>query len=253
MTTITIPPTSQANLTRSLKTLGLSGMLDTLPTRLAQAAAGDLGFQEFLQTLLLDEINRRDSNAYTRRVKAAHFDQPGATIETFQLDADPNLPAARIRDLTALDWWHQHRHLIISGPVGCGKTHLATALAIQIIRAGGTARFTTCSRLFDDLAGGHADGTWARRLRTYTRPDVLILDDFAIRALTGPQADDLYEIITNRPAASIIATTNRHPQDWYPLFPNAVVAESLMDRLVNNAHQLQLDTPSYRARTRPTE
>ena len=253
MMTTTIAPTSQANLTRSLKTLGLSGMLDTLPARLDQAANGDLGFQEFLQTLLLDEINRRDSNAYTRRIKAAHFDQPGQTIETFQLDADPNLPAPRIRDLAALDWWRNHRHLIIYGPVGCGKTHLATALGIQIIRAGGTARFITCSSLFDDLAGGHADNTWTKRLRAYTRPDLLILDDFAIRALTGPQADDLYEIITARAHDSIIATTNRRPEDWYPLFPNPVVAESLMDRLVNNAHQLGLDTPSYRARQRPTE
>jgi len=226
-------------------------MLDTLDARLAQAAAGDLGFLEFLQTLCLDEINRRDTNAYTRRIKAARFDQPGNTIETFDLNADPHLPAARIRDLAGLDWWRQHRHLIIYGPVGTGKTHLATALAIQTVRAGHTARFTSCSRLFDDLAGGHADGTWAKRVRAYTRPDTLVLDDFAIRALTGPQADDLYEIVTARTTAPIIATTNRRPEDWYPLFPNAVVAESLMDRLVNNAHQIQLDTPSYRARQRP--
>jgi len=252
MTVNTAQPTSQANLIQSLKTLGLSGMLDTLHARLDQAANGDLGFQEFLQTLLIDEINRRDTNAYARRVKAARFDQPGATIETFNLNADPRLPAPQIRDLAALDWWRGHHHLILIGPVGTGKTHLATALAIQIIRTGGIARFTTCSRLFDDLAGGHADGTWAKRLRAYTRPDVLVLDDFAIRALTGPQADDLYEIITARTASPIIATTNRRPEDWYPLFPNAVVAESLMDRLVNNACQLALDTPSYRARQRPT-
>ena len=214
-------------------------------------ASRDAGFLELLLTLCLDEINRRDTNSYTRRIKAARFDQPGQTIETFDLTADPGLPAARIRDLIGLDWWRQHHHLIIYGPVGSGKTHLATALAIQVVRAGHAARFTSCSKLFDDLAGGHADGTWAKRLRAYTRPDVLILDDFAIRALTPGQADDLYEIVTARIAAPIIATTNRSPEDWYPLFPNAVVAESLMDRLVNNAHQIRLDTPSYRARRRP--
>ena len=79
----------------------------------------------------------------------------------------------------------------------------------------------------------------------------MILDDFAMRELTPAQADDLYELITERAGRSLILTSNRAPQDWYPLFPNPVVAESLLDRLINNSHQLFMNGPSYRPRKRP--
>ena len=77
---------------------------------------------------------------------------------------------------------------------------------------------------------------------------MLILDDFAMRELTPAQADDLYELITERAGRSLVLTSNRAPQDWYPLFPNPVVAESLLDRLINNSHQVFMNGPSYRPR-----
>ena len=80
---------------------------------------------------------------------------------------------------------------------------------------------------------------------------MLILDDFAMRELTPGQADDLYELITERAGASLILTSNRAPQDWYPLFPNPVVAESLLDRVINNSHQVFMNGPSYRPNKRP--
>jgi DNA replication protein DnaC len=138
-------------------------------------------------------------------------------------------------------------------PVGVGKTHLAQALGHNVIRHGIDVRFTKTSRLLADLAGGHADRTWDKRLREYTRPGVLILDDFAMRAFTDTQADDLYELTSERAATGrpMILTSNRAPTDWYPLFPNPVIAESLLDRLINNSHALLVDGPSYRPRTRP--
>jgi DNA replication protein DnaC len=89
------------------------------------------------------------------------------------------------------------------------------------------------------------------RLRELARPAVLVLDDFAMRELTPTQADDLYELINERAGRSLILTSNRTPVDWYPLFPNPVVAESLLDRLINNSHQLLMAGASYRPRTRP--
>jgi DNA replication protein DnaC len=135
--------------------------------------------------------------------------------------------------------------------VGVGKTHIAQALAHQAIRAGAEARFAKTSRILAELAGGHADGTWTRRLRELARPAVLVLDDFAMRELTPNQADDLYELINERAGRSLILTSNRSPVGWYPLFPNPVVAESLLDRLINNSHQLLMAGASYRPRTRP--
>ncbi|MFD7626543.1 ATP-binding protein [Streptomyces sp. NPDC059851] len=102
-----------------------------------------------------------------------------------------------------------------------------------------------------DLAGGHADRTWEKRIRELVRPDVLILDDFAMRQLSAAQADDLYELVSERQGRSLIITSNRAPSDWYPLFPNPVVAESLLDRLINTSHQVIMNGPSYRPNKRP--
>jgi DNA replication protein DnaC len=236
----------------SLRALKLSGMLHTLDARLAQARAGELGHLEFLQVLCHDEISRRDATAIGRRLRRARFDQP-STMEEFDFAASPKLPAAAIRDLAALRWLHAGESVIVYGPVGVGKSHVAQALGHQAIRAGADVRFTKTSRALADLAGGHADRTWTKRLAELTRPGLLILDDFAMRELTAQQADDLYELVSERTRASrsLIITSNRSPVDWYPLFPNPVVAESLLDRLINTSHQIFMNGPSYRPRKSP--
>jgi len=235
-----------------LRTLKLSGMLDTLDARLAQARAGELGHLEFLQVLCHDEIARRQSHAITRRIRRAHFEQQ-LTLEEFDYTASPKLPAAQIRDLAALRWLAAGESVVLYGPVGVGKTHVAQALGHLAIRQGAEVRFTKTSRLLATLAGGHADRTWDKRLRELVRPALLILDDFGMRELTAAQADDLYELVAERTAVggSMILTSNRSPVDWYPLFPNPVVAESLLDRLINTSHQVFLNGPSYRPNKRP--
>jgi DNA replication protein DnaC len=248
MTTVTI--TDRGALAAALRHLKLSGMLDTLDARLAQAHAGDLGHLDFLQVLCQDEISRRESASLTKRLRAARFETP-ATIEGFDFGAAPKLPAAQIRDLAALRWLAAGESVILYGPVGVGKSHLAQALAHLAIRSGADARFMKTSRALGHLAGGRADRTWDKRLRELTRPAVLILDDFAMRELTATQADDLYELISDRSGRSLILTSNRAPADWYPLFPNPVVAESLLDRLINTSHQVFMNGPSYRPNKAP--
>jgi DNA replication protein DnaC len=114
-----------------------------------------------------------------------------------------------------------------------------------------TCASSKTSRALTHLAGGHADHTWENRLRELARPNLLILDDWAMRELTPTQADDLYELINERAGKSVILTSNRSPVDWYPLFPNPVVAESLLDRLINSSHQIFMNGPSYRPNKRP--
>jgi DNA replication protein DnaC len=236
----------------SLRTLKLSGMRETLDARLTQAQAGELGHLDFLQVLCHDEITRRENMSMARRLRRAHFDEQ-ATIEGFDFAASPKLPAAAIRDLAALRWLTTGDSVIIHGPVGVGKTHIAQALGHLAIRQGAEVRFYKTSRALAHLAGGHADRTWARRLGELTRPHLLILDDFAMRELTPQQADDLYELISERAQTgrSLITTSNRTPLDWYPLFPNPVVAESLLDRLINTSHQVFMNGPSFRPNKRP--
>jgi len=234
----------------TLRALRLSGMLDTLDARLAQAAAGELGHLEFLALLCQDEVTRRDASALDRRIRAARFEAP-ATLEEFDFSYNPKIPAAVVRDLAALRFVDAGESVILHGPVGVGKTHLAQALGHAACRRCYTCAFTKTSRLLADLAGGHADRSWTQRLRRWAKPDIVILDDFAMREFTPSQADDLYELVTERDGRSFVITANRAANDWYSLFPNAVVAESILDRLVNSAHHLHINGRSYRPNRRP--
>ena len=115
--------------------------------------------------------------------------------------------------------------------VDVAKTYDGETLVVRgldlAIRQGANVRFAKTSRILAELAGGHADRTWDRPMREIVRPDLLILDDFAMRQMTAPQADDLYELISERQGRSVIITSNRAPSDWYPLFPNPVVDKFL--------------------------
>lgn len=234
----------------ALRSLSLSGMLDTLESRLAQAHAGELGHLEFLQVLCQDEIARREAAALERRLRAARFEQQ-CTIEEFDFSYNPKIPAAVIRDLATLRFVEAGESVVLHGPVGVGKSHVAQALGHAACRRGHTVVFTKTSRLLADLAGGHADRSWESRLRRWARPALLMLDDFAMRDFTAAQADDLYELVSERAGRSIVITANRSAEDWYSLFPNPVVAESILDRLVNGAHHVHMPGRSYRPNRRP--
>src|SRR5437764_1478856 len=133
----------------------------------------------FLQVLCQDEITRRETMSMARRLRRAHFDEQ-TTLEGFDFAASPKLPAAQIRDLAALRWLHAGESIVLYGPVGVGKTHIAQAFGHLAIRQGAEVRFYKTSRAIAHraiahLAGGHADRSWPRRLTELARPDVLIL------------------------------------------------------------------------------
>jgi len=133
-----------------------------------------------------------------------------------------------------------------------GKTHLAQALGHQACRLGYSVLFTKANRLLSDLGGGRADDTWEKRLHRYLKPDLLILDDFALKEFTKTQAEDLYELMDRRyRSGSMMVTANRSPEDWYPLFPDPLIAETALDRLISCSHVITLTGKSYRALLRP--
>jgi len=240
-----------SHLQTKLRELRLGGVLQTLDLRLDQAQQGRLGYLEFLELLLEDEIGRRAAKSLAARVARAHFEEQ-KTLEEFDWSFNPTIPAARIRDLATGQFIARKESVLLCGPVGVGKTFIAQALGHQACRLGYSVLFTKTGRLLTDLGGGHADGTWTMRLRRYLHPDVLILDDFGLKEFNTSQAEDIYELICERSrAGSMVVTSNRSPQDWYALFPNPVLAEGALDRLVNRAHHLTLVGKSYRPFQRP--
>lgn len=239
------------HLVNKLKALKLGGMQDTLELRLSQAEQERLGYIEFLEFLLEDEVQRRTNKKLVTRVAQAHFEET-KTLESFDFAFNSKIPSQQIRDLATGQFLERNEWALFIGPVGVGKSHLIQALGHQACRLGYQVLYSKTSRLLSDLGGGHADGTWETRLRRYLKPDLLILDDFAMKEFTLQQAEDIYELIDERKrGGSMVVASNRSPQDWYPLFPNPVLAEGILDRLINKAHHVLLTGNSYRPHLRP--
>src|SRR3972149_6855686 len=236
-----------------MRMIKLSGMVETLDMRLAQAQKEGLAFTQFLEILLEDEVQHRANRKLASRIIRAHFEED-KSLEGFDFNFNPKLPTQYIRELATCQFIERKESVILCGPVGVGKTHLAQALGHQACRSGYNVLFMKTNRLLADLGGGRADETWEKRIQHYLKPNLLIADDFAMKEFTKTQAEDLYELIDRRyHTSSLIVTANRAPKDWYPLFPNPVIAESALDRLVSCAHMITLTGKSYRALLRPNK
>ena len=241
--------TDTNGLSAALRTLKLSGMLGTLEARLAQARAGDLGHLEFLQVLCEDEISRRSGAAIGRRLHRARFDEQ-ATFEGFDFTASPGIPAAAIRDLAALRWLPpanqsscpaQSESARPSSPAPSATTPAVPATPSASPRPAGSSPTSPAG-------APTALGTTASEAGRARPPH---LDHFALRDFTPAQADDLYELLTERHRHARYHHLEPQPDDWYSLFPNPVVAESMLDRLINTSHHIAMNGPSYRPNKRP--
>lgn len=234
-----------------LKALKLGKMLDTLEVRLDQARQGQLGYVELLQLVFQDEIERRKALGLKLRLQRASFEEP-KTLEDFDFSCLPGLNPAAVRDLATGLFIEKREHVLLYGPAGVGKTHLAQALGHHACRLGKSVSFLKAAKFFRTLHAARADNSWEAEVRRFLTPDLLILDDFGLKPMTMLQAEDFYEIVAERHLrGSIVVTSNRPPADWLPLFPDPVMANSALDRLAHNAHHLVLKGESYRKRRRP--
>ena len=154
-------------------------------------------------------------------------------------------------DLAACTHINHKRNVLICGPTGVGKTHLAQALTHEACRQGFTALFVNTYRMLQHINGGRADGTLERRLQTYLRPDLLVLDDFGLKPLHPPGPEDLYDIINERyEQGSILLTSNRPPAEWPGLFGEPLLASAGIDRLCHRAEIVIMRGDSFRAQGR---
>jgi len=237
-------------LTPYLTKLRLSGILQTLESRNRQAVDGHWSYIEFLSRLLEDEAERRAQKQLTLRLRRAAVNST-KTLEAFDFNFNPALNRQQVLQLASCEFIRQKHNLLIYGPTGTGKTHLAQALVHEAARQGFDAVFTTTHKMLQHLNGGRADGTWERRLQIYLRPELLVLDDFGLKALPAPGPSDLYAVIDGRyEKGSIVLTSNRAPAEWPDVFVDPLLASAGLDRLGDPAEVLIITGASYRAQAR---
>jgi DNA replication protein DnaC len=235
-----------------LKTLKLGGFAETLELRITQAEKDELPYRAFLALVVQDEIERREAKKLTLRIQKAAFEEQ-KTLEEFDFAFNPKIKRSIVTDLATCLFVEKREHILIYGSPGVGKTHLSQALGHEACRRGYSVLFTKAVRMLRHLFAARADQSWEKQLKRYLHPDVLIIDDFGVSALTPIQAEDIYELVTERHLrSSIIITSNRPPQDWVALFPDPVMANSALDRLSHHAHHIMIDGgESYRRKLSP--
>jgi DNA replication protein DnaC len=244
-------PSVDAELKALLRRVKLGRMLDTLPERLALARTESLPYADFLSLLLADEVERRDRSSAQLRARAAKLD-PGMRIDTFSSDSGAVFDRELWNELCSLRFLDDARGALILGPVGVGKTHLATALGHIAVRRRRSTLFTRADQLFRQLKAARLDNSIEAEMRRLTRIELLIIDDFALKTMDQIETADFYELIVERHhKTATIVTSNRDASEWIALMSDPLLAQSAVDRLVATSYELVIEGESYRRRQRP--
>jgi len=244
-------PIIDPDLAATLRRLKLGQVIDTLPERLTLAKTNKLSHAEFLHVLLFDEVTRRDTTSASRRAHAAGLD-PAMLLERWDPTAAVTFDRHVFDELCSLRFVDAAQNAIVMGPVGVGKTFLATALGHIAVRRKRSVHFERADHLFKRLRVARLDNSLDVEIRKLLRVDVLIIDDFALNSLDHAATSDFYETIVERHQRSTtIVTSNRDPSEWLALMTDPLLAQSAVDRLKSAAYELVVDGASYRDRQKP--
>jgi DNA replication protein DnaC len=238
-------------LVAAFKRLRLGGLLPTLAERLTMAEKQSTPLEDVLLMLLTDEISRRDSTAATRRAEQAGLD-PDMVLERWDKAAKVAYDRRIFNELVSLRFVEDHRNAVILGPVGVGKTFLASGLGHLCCRAGFNVRFHRADELLRSLKQSRMDNSRDALMTQLSTVDVLIIDDFALEPMSREESRDVYQLFVERNARfTTVVTSNRDTAEWIATFDDALLAQSAVDRFKNNAFDLVMDGESYRSKLKP--
>lgn len=229
-----------------LQTLRLTGMLKALQEQQNTPEIDSMSFDERLGLLLDREMTERQSKRLQRRLKNAKL-RHQATVEDIDYHHPRGLDKAQVLKLADCQWIKEHYNLIITGPTGIGKSWLACAFAHKACREGYSALYTRLPRLMQDISISKGDGRYPKIMKELAKTELLILDDWGINPLTAEHLRELLEVLEDRHSLRSTLVTSQLPVDsWHDYLGDPTIADAIMDRLIHNAHRMDLNGPSMR-------
>jgi DNA replication protein DnaC len=240
--------TAYAKVREHLAYLGLSTVSEHLAAELERATVETSAPVEMLERLLAAEVGATAARKLAGRLRFAHYPLD-KRLSQFEFDFQPSIDRAVIAELSTLRFVEERRNALFLGPPGVGKSHLAIALGIAATEAGYRTYFTTAADLVAALTTAHLEGSWSAKMRTYTGPSVLVIDELGYLPMDATSAHWIFQVVSRRyERGSIVLTSNRGFGDWGQVFADQVVATAILDRLLHHATVVNIKGQSYRMR-----
>jgi DNA replication protein DnaC len=228
----------------TLKALKLYGMLEALEQQQQTPAIQALTFEERFAALIDRERLHRDNQRRTRLLRGAHLKVAAASIEDINYKAARGLDKRQIAQLATGEWIRRTQNLLITGATGSGKTWIACALEQQTCRQGASVLYWRVPRLIEELRIAHGDGSYLKFLKTLSKAALIVLDDWALTALSNQDRADLLEILDDRVNTGSTLIASQLPVDkWHAYLGEPTLADAILDRIVHHSHRIELKIP----------